>query len=155
MCIDGGGLKGIIPLQFIRYVESITEEPIHKSFDLIAGTSTGAILTCALAYRKHKTIYPEEREYSLDRIEKIYYENGELIFPYPYHPMQELGLESKNIFRPRFQPKYLESVLDNFLGEQRISSCLKSIFITHYIENNDSFQNELKSFLLNAGIRLN
>jgi len=48
LSIDGGGIRGVIPLQIIKHIEEITGEEIHKSFDLIAGTSTGGLLTCAL-----------------------------------------------------------------------------------------------------------
>ncbi|KAI1287968.1 Calcium-independent phospholipase A2-gamma [Halotydeus destructor] len=45
LSIDGGGMRGIIIVEILRQIESLTGSPIHKSFDLICGVSTGAIVT--------------------------------------------------------------------------------------------------------------
>ena len=68
LSIDGGGLRGIIPLQVIKEVEKLTGEPIHKTFDLIAGTSTGGLLTCALSFGDSESVVGNTRKYSLDEI---------------------------------------------------------------------------------------
>jgi len=44
LVIDGGGLKGFIPLQVLQHIEWVTKRPIWETFDLIVGTSVGAIL---------------------------------------------------------------------------------------------------------------
>jgi patatin-like phospholipase/acyl hydrolase len=49
LSIDGGGIRGIIPALVLAEIERRTERPAAASFDLIAGTSTGGILACALA----------------------------------------------------------------------------------------------------------
>lgn len=53
LSIDGGGIRGIIPAVILAELEKILQEEsdnknVHLSdyFDLIAGTSTGGILTC-------------------------------------------------------------------------------------------------------------
>ncbi|MCB0397703.1 MAG: patatin-like phospholipase family protein, partial [Flavobacteriales bacterium] len=55
LSIDGGGIRGILPGQILVALEkklqikSKNEKArIADYFDLIAGTSTGGILTCAL-----------------------------------------------------------------------------------------------------------
>ena len=57
LALDGGGLRGILTLGILRQVETVLRER-HASvpsfrlshyFDLIAGTSTGAIIAAALA----------------------------------------------------------------------------------------------------------
>src|SRR3979411_1859669 len=58
---DGGGLLGLIPAEALILVEQqlnqITgkAEPLCKRFDLIGGTSTGAILAAGLAMGKSAT----------------------------------------------------------------------------------------------------
>lgn len=49
LSIDGGGVRGIIPAVFLQELEKITNgRKIHELFDLVVGTSTGAILSLAL-----------------------------------------------------------------------------------------------------------
>ena len=57
LALDGGGLKGIVTLGFLAEIEALLKERHGGSgkfrlahyFDLIAGTSTGAIIAAALA----------------------------------------------------------------------------------------------------------
>jgi len=44
LVIDGGGLRGFIPLQVLQRVEKRTGRPLWETFDLVVGTSVGAIL---------------------------------------------------------------------------------------------------------------
>ena len=48
LAIDGGGIRGFIPALVLAEMERRTGRPIASMFDLIAGTSTGGILACAL-----------------------------------------------------------------------------------------------------------
>lgn len=78
LCLDGGGMRGIYTAEFlnrltgyfarIRNVEALD---LGKGFDLIAGTSTGSIVACALA-----TGTP------LDRVVDMYRDHGPAIFPH-------------------------------------------------------------------------
>lgn len=47
--LDGGGIKGVIPAEVCAELESYLKRPLCSIFDLISGTSTGAILGCQLA----------------------------------------------------------------------------------------------------------
>ncbi len=49
LCIDGGGIKGIIPAAVCVEIERQTGKKINELFDLISGTSTGTILGAGLA----------------------------------------------------------------------------------------------------------
>ena len=132
LSIDGGGLRGIVPLQVIKYIENLTKEPIHKSFDLIAGTSTGGILTCALTLQDYDASIADKRMFDLEKIEKLYKEKGKEIFP-PFD-----GFISKNHnkvhkwFRPQFKIDNLSKILYAYFEDYRITSCLRPIFITSF-----------------------
>lgn len=58
LAIDGGGLLGLIPAECLIAIEKQlndltgTQKPLCERFDLIAGTSTGAILAAGLALGK-------------------------------------------------------------------------------------------------------
>jgi predicted acylesterase/phospholipase RssA len=49
LTLDGGGVRGIIPVLWLERLEKYLGGPVRTHFDLIAGTSVGAILGCAFA----------------------------------------------------------------------------------------------------------
>lgn len=77
LCLDGGGMRGLYTAAYLSCLESafarkreIGVLDIGKAFRLIVGTSTGAMIGCALA----AGIRPE-------RLVQLYREHGRLIFP--------------------------------------------------------------------------
>ena len=77
LSIDGGGMRGLYTATYLsmlstRYemTRGVGRLDIGKGFDLIAATSTGAIIACALA-----TGLP------LERVAKLYREFGSKVFP--------------------------------------------------------------------------
>ena len=59
LCIDGGGVRGIIPALILRELEEILKskgktKPLGKYFHLISGTSTGGIIALGLCSPKGK-----------------------------------------------------------------------------------------------------
>lgn len=77
LSIDGGGMRGVYSAAYLNSLashyskkRSIDSIDLGKAFDLITGTSTGAILACALA---NKTPMAE--------VIKLYREHGPKIFP--------------------------------------------------------------------------
>lgn len=49
LSLDGGGAKGFYTLGILRELEAMLPKPIHETFDLIFGTSTGSIIAAMLA----------------------------------------------------------------------------------------------------------
>ncbi len=49
LSIDGGGIRGIIPVTAMVKLEQVTGRPARETFSFMAGTSTGAIISGALA----------------------------------------------------------------------------------------------------------
>lgn len=62
LSIDGGGIRGIIPLKVLEYIEQYTKKKIHELFHVIGGTSTGGIIALGLVSKipKEKRIYQAE-----------------------------------------------------------------------------------------------
>ena len=52
LCLDGGGIKGLILIDMLITIEKITNKKINELFDWIIGTSTGGILALAMVYSK-------------------------------------------------------------------------------------------------------
>ena len=49
LAIDGGGLRGVIPVCILASLEAHTGRAVREDFRFLAGTSTGAIIVAALA----------------------------------------------------------------------------------------------------------
>ena len=50
LCLDGGGIKGLILVDMLMTIEKIANKRIVELFDWIIGTSTGGILALAMVY---------------------------------------------------------------------------------------------------------
>lgn len=49
LALDGGGAKGFYTLGVLKEIEAMIECPLHEKFDLVFGTSTGAIIASLVA----------------------------------------------------------------------------------------------------------
>jgi patatin-like phospholipase/acyl hydrolase len=52
---DGGGIRGIFTIQLLKKIEEIVGAPIYEWVDMVAGTSTGAIIASLIANQKSAT----------------------------------------------------------------------------------------------------
>ncbi|XP_058124263.1 85/88 kDa calcium-independent phospholipase A2 isoform X1 [Anopheles ziemanni] len=52
LCLDGGGIRGLVLAQMLLEIENLSGTPIVHLFDWVAGTSTGGILALALGVGK-------------------------------------------------------------------------------------------------------
>ena len=52
LSLDGGGLKGLILIEVLIYIERLTGKKIVELFDWIVGSSTGGVIALALVYGK-------------------------------------------------------------------------------------------------------
>jgi patatin-like phospholipase/acyl hydrolase len=132
LSIDGGGMRGIVPVTILKSIEKQTGKRIFELFDLIAGTSTGALIACAL------TVSDDGKtpKYTLDDIEKMYTEKGEDIFPH-FSKLGRLEKDVTNLFKPLYSAKGLYEVISQFMGNKKMSHCLRPLFIPSYdIESN-------------------
>jgi hypothetical protein len=44
LSLDGGGMRGILTIQLLKQLEAVAGIPCYKLFDMVSGTSTGAII---------------------------------------------------------------------------------------------------------------
>ncbi|XP_035824061.1 85/88 kDa calcium-independent phospholipase A2 isoform X2 [Aplysia californica] len=49
LCLDGGGIRGLVLIQILMEIEAAVGRPIRECFDWIGGTSTGGILAMGIA----------------------------------------------------------------------------------------------------------
>ena len=50
LCLDGGGIKGLVQIEILRQIQEATGKKITDLFEWIVGTSTGGILALAMVY---------------------------------------------------------------------------------------------------------
>ncbi|XP_029910944.1 calcium-independent phospholipase A2-gamma-like [Myripristis murdjan] len=70
LSIDGGGTRGVVPLQVLKLLEAETGKHIHQLFDYICGVSTGAVLAFMLGLAR----------FSLAECEEMYRRFGSDVF---------------------------------------------------------------------------
>jgi hypothetical protein len=105
LAVDGGGVRGALAVGLITKIESTLREKLGRPnlvlsdyFDLIGGTSTGAIVAAGLALGR-----------SADDLAELYRRLGPRVF-------HGRGFRVP-LIQPRFDPKRLEKVILEELGE--------------------------------------
>ncbi|XP_060199482.1 patatin-like protein 2 [Lycium barbarum] len=128
LSIDGGGIRGIIPATVLEYLESQLQEldgadaRLADYFDIIAGTSTGGLVTAMLtAPNKEKRPL-----FAAKDIKPFYLEHGPKIFP--QNKLMIIKM-LKPIIGPRYDGKYLHQVIQEKLGETRMHETLTNVVI--------------------------
>lgn len=83
LCLDGGGIRGLVTILILKALENIAGRPLHELFDWISGTSTGGILAVGIlqhktlnylltSYFKYKNlVFVGKRPYDSDILEKL------------------------------------------------------------------------------------
>lgn len=130
LSIDGGGIKGVLPAVILDYLESLLQELDGKQarladyFDIIAGTSTGGLVTAMLTA-------PDQNNrplYSGEGIKPFYLENCPKIFPQT-HSMFPFGRLMKSFLGPLYDGKHLQSILTAELKHTKLSQAITNVVI--------------------------
>ena len=126
LSIDGGGIRGVLPATFLSVLEEKLQETsgnkdlrLADCFDLIAGTSTGGLLTCMY-------LTPDDNnalvaKYSARQALEFYFGYGNSAFT----PNVQGGFH-------KYSPAGLEAGLNKFFGNLKLSQLIKPCCITAY-----------------------
>ena len=133
LCIDGGGIRGIVPAVVLDALEQRTGRAISDCFDLIAGTSTGGIIALALTR-------PDPRgrpQYTAADVVGFYEDIGPSIFARdPLHRARTL----ESLGGPRFDAAALRRAMLEYFGDTRLSDALRDDLVPAYdIERREPF----------------
>jgi patatin-like phospholipase/acyl hydrolase len=131
LSIDGGGIRGILPGVILTYVENKLREKqgddvrLSDYFDLVAGTSTGGILTSMY-------LLPDEHgrpKFQAEDAVNLYLENGGEIFKAPFlrRVVNPFGL-----FESKYPAKNIEKILKKYFDDKKLSELLKPCIVTAY-----------------------
>ncbi|MEG3971754.1 patatin-like phospholipase family protein [Microcoleus sp. T2B6] len=130
LSIDGGGIRGILPLKVLEYIEEHTGKQIHELFHVIGGTSTGGIIALGL----NSKIPGNETIYKAQELLKFYttQEDVKRIFKHKgiWQPGNEEDIDKDStteetrkadelLGRPgRIEPFYESHSIEKFLQEK-------------------------------------
>ena len=135
LSIDGGGIRGIIPAKVLAAVEQKLQEKTRNNnariadyFDLIAGTSTGGLLTCIYLCPDLDGSRDTPR-YSAEEALRLYMDKGDKIFDLTLWQR----IRSKGGWRDeKYSADAFEEMLEDYFGDVRLSDLLKPCLITAY-----------------------
>ncbi|KAF8650892.1 hypothetical protein HU200_063805 [Digitaria exilis] len=136
LSIDGGGIRGLIPSVIITFLEKELQKlngadaRIADYFDLIAGTSTGGLITVMLATPKKGT----NRPITAEKIKKFYLKNGPKIFSPKrrdeYGPLGRFCNFLEFLWvGPKYDGKYLHKKINDLTGKRTLANTLTKIFL--------------------------
>jgi len=129
--IDGGGIRGIIPAVILceieKRIQAVKGDDARLSdfVHLVAGTSTGGIIACAM-------LMPDgsgRPSYTMDEVLDIYMERGQEIFSRSgRHKFRTLG----GLTDEKYEATGLERALEEKFGDALLSQLLRPCLITSY-----------------------
>jgi patatin-like phospholipase/acyl hydrolase len=131
LSIDGGGLRGLLPLWVLQEIESFTQKSIFESFDFFAGTSTGGIISCGLSVGEPGL--QKKPLYSVADLIDLYENQGNTIFPLG-NAVEEWWKDRdfSYLWNPVYSNDGLKSVLQKYFKDLKIRHCLKPIMVPTY-----------------------
>src|SRR4051794_26854596 len=133
LSIDGGGIRGLIPALVLAEIEQRTGRRVAELFDLVAGTSTGGILACALT----RPGADGKPRYTAAELTELYITEGPKIF---HHTLLHTVESAAGVFDEKYENSGLRHALDHYLGATMLGETLVPIFVTAYdIENRRAF----------------
>ena len=125
LSIDGGGIRGLIPALVLAEVERRTGRRTAEMFDLIAGTSTGGILACALARRGEDDL----PMYSAEELSQLYISEGPKIFD---QSLLKQFTSVGGLIDEKYDDEGLNTALAAYLGEDRLKNVITDVMLTAY-----------------------
>jgi uncharacterized protein len=120
LAIDGGGIRGLIPALVLADIERRTGRRMGELVDLIAGTSTGAIIACALAR-------PDPMP--AQRIAELYEIEGPRIFD---RSLRKRITSVGGVVDERYDSAGLVDALTRWLGPGRLADLAPPVLLTAY-----------------------
>ncbi|KAG8375432.1 hypothetical protein BUALT_Bualt10G0099400 [Buddleja alternifolia] len=131
LSIDGGGIRGIIPAKVLEFLESELQKldgedaRVADYFDVIAGTSTGGLVTAMLTA-------PDANNrplYAAKDIVPFYVKHGPKIFPQIGGVLGSVVSTLVQLGGPKYNGKYLHKIIRENLGQTRLHQTLTDVVI--------------------------
>ncbi|MFW5801931.1 MAG: patatin-like phospholipase family protein [Spirochaeta sp.] len=142
LSIDGGGIRGLIAARVLEHLEKLLHRrncfrPIGDLFDLIAGSSTGALIGLGLTmpprtgipYLQGEPFDPADSDIGMKRICEIYNRLGKTVFP----PDHFFTLRTvRQAFMQKYSTEPFERLLNSIFGDTTLHDCRNNLLVTAY-----------------------
>ena len=125
LSIDGGGIRGVVPSVILAEIERVTEKPIAKLFDLITGTSSGAILALGLVSPAEDG---EPGFTARDGIKLFTEEGGRIFSRSTWHKLRSVW----SVEQEKYPAAGIEAVFREYFGNARLKDALTPVMIASY-----------------------
>jgi patatin-like phospholipase/acyl hydrolase len=125
LSLDGGGIRGIIPAMILAEIEQRTNKPAAALFDLMAGTSTGGIISLALS-RDGGGGAPKYR--ALDLVD-LYVNRGPEIF---FRDFWQGVSSVAGITQEKYSQTPLETILLEYFEDTPLEAALTRVLVSSY-----------------------
>lgn len=120
LSIDGGGIRGLIPALVLAEVEQRSGKRVFELFDLIAGTSTGGILACALCA-------PDPLP--AEQLVGLYEDEGPNIFD---RSIWQRIRSAGGLLDEKYDAAALDRALERFLSDKRLAESKPDLLVPAY-----------------------
>lgn len=124
LCLDGGGIKGLLGAVLLDILEKRTGKSIHDLFDFFAGTSTGGLQTLGLTFPLENGM--DQPQYGISFVRNLYENDGGVIFP----PKDNLSKQVSQMMNYAYDPAPFEDKLVNYFSNLDLSSATKPTLVT-------------------------
>ena len=120
LSIDGGGIRGLIPALVLTEIEKRSGKQVWELFDLIAGTSTGGILACALCA-------PDPLP--AEQLVALYEDEGPTIFD---RSIWQRIRSAEGLLDEKYEAGALDLALERFLSDKRLAETKPDLLVPAY-----------------------
>lgn len=120
LSIDGGGIRGLIPALVLTEIERRSGRRVFELFDLIAGTSTGGILACALCA---PDALPAQE------LVALYEDEGPEIFD---RDLFQRIRSAEGLLDEKYDAGALDRALERFLADKRLGEARPDLIVPAY-----------------------
>ncbi len=125
LVLPGGGIRGIISVHILAYLEKKTQRPISDLFDLIVATSTGSVIAVGLTL-------PDANgrpRYSAARVEELYIAKAQDFFKVSvWHRLLTLN----GLLGPLFVNAHKTAALHSLMGDTLFADLITPTAILAY-----------------------
>ena len=127
LCVDGGGVRGVIPARILQAIEQTTQKSSGELFDIAIGTSTGGFIVLSLGVGTGNTA-----KYKAVDIVNFYRDTAKKIFT---KSLARAIITGFSLWGARYNNKTLYRVLQEIFGNALLSETLYAAYIPFYSLN--------------------